>query len=151
MVLSLVIYLILTTLSDHRIFSKRRREDEREWDKTKKRVVMGKEKGRGKRMELVEVRRGVNERWERSAWLRIEKEKKRDITSWNEDFLMKIITFWPLVCPEWLNRFLFFLAQITCGDAAFQDMLRAIQNFLLFINFVYLQKTWLWWLGLRDL
>jgi len=36
------------------------------------------------------------------------------------------------MCPEQLDRFLFLLAQITRGNAAFQDMLRAIQNFLYF-------------------
>ena len=46
-----------------------------------------------------------------------DREGEEDVTS----FFMKII-FRSLVCPERLDRFLFLLAQITRGDAAFQDM-----------------------------
>jgi len=66
------------------------------------------------------------EREKKCMRLRTEKKKKKkeDVAS----FFTKIITFRPLVCPD---RFLFRLAQIARGDA-FQDMLRAIQNFFIF-------------------
>jgi len=56
--------------------------------------------------------------------------EEEDITP----FFTKIIIFRSLIYPEQPDRFLFLLAQITRGDAAFQDMLRAIQNFLYFSN-----------------
>ena len=111
------------------------REDERKWDREKKRGWGGEEGRKGEEVEMVEVGGDVNEKWERREVHVIadrEEEEKEEKEEEEEDitsFFMKII-----ISTAYMSRMawpiLFLLVQIIRGDAAFQDMLRVIQNFL---------------------
>ena len=136
-------HIVKVTLSDYRTFSIDEGEKgEREWKAKKKGW-----RGRRRRREGGRIDRSwrwvKGEREEKCMWLRTEKEKKKTLFH----FSRKLSSLFDLV---WLDRFLFLLAQITRDDAAFQDMLRAVQNFLYFSSSVP-PKNRLWWFGIRDL